>query len=181
MARRRTASGFRAGMPRPWWVSALRSDGQVVPQLLGGGVDAAQLLGQGEGAFGRGPVGRSGWAASPSAAGDAKACDRGHARDPRRSRRHVGAALAESALVPSWVRWSSLWAVAGPRLVGDALKEHADIQRVAAGRTVGPTACLVRSREACKTRRVAVPSLGLARAVSTGRIRKLGCSTQVGT
>src|SRR5215210_1659585 len=98
MARRRTASGFRAGMPRPWWVSALRSDGQVVPQLLGGGVDAAQLLGQGEGAFGRGPVGRSGWAASPSAAGDAKACDRGHARDPRRSRRHVLAALAESAL-----------------------------------------------------------------------------------
>jgi hypothetical protein len=31
MARWRTASGLRAGMPRPWRVKALRSDGQVVP------------------------------------------------------------------------------------------------------------------------------------------------------
>jgi hypothetical protein len=30
-ARCRTASGLRAGMPRPWRVKALRSDGQVVP------------------------------------------------------------------------------------------------------------------------------------------------------
>jgi hypothetical protein len=31
MARWRTASGFRVGMPRPWRVKALRSDGQVIP------------------------------------------------------------------------------------------------------------------------------------------------------
>jgi hypothetical protein len=31
MARWRTASGLRAGMPSPWRVKALRSDGQVVP------------------------------------------------------------------------------------------------------------------------------------------------------
>ena len=31
MARWRTASGLRAGMPRPWRAKALRSDGQVVP------------------------------------------------------------------------------------------------------------------------------------------------------
>ena len=55
-----------------------------------------------------------------------------------------------------------------------------DIQR-GAGRGVGPTACLVRSREACRARRVAAPSPRSARAVSTLRIRKLGCSTQVGT
>jgi hypothetical protein len=42
MARCRTASGLRAGMPSPWRVKALRSDGQVVPQLGGGRVDAAQ-------------------------------------------------------------------------------------------------------------------------------------------
>jgi hypothetical protein len=56
-ARCRTASGLRAGMPSPWRVKALRSDGQVVPQLGGGGVDAAQLFGQGEGSLGLGPVG----------------------------------------------------------------------------------------------------------------------------
>jgi hypothetical protein len=33
-ARCRTASGLRAGMPRPWRVKALRSDGQVVPSWL---------------------------------------------------------------------------------------------------------------------------------------------------
>jgi hypothetical protein len=31
IARWRTASGFRAGIPSPWRVKALRSDGQVVP------------------------------------------------------------------------------------------------------------------------------------------------------
>jgi hypothetical protein len=31
IARWRTASGLRAGIPRPWRVNALRSDGQVVP------------------------------------------------------------------------------------------------------------------------------------------------------
>jgi hypothetical protein len=31
IARWRTASGLRAGTPRPWRVNALRSDGQVVP------------------------------------------------------------------------------------------------------------------------------------------------------
>jgi hypothetical protein len=30
-ARWRTASGLRVGVPRPWRVKALRSDGQVVP------------------------------------------------------------------------------------------------------------------------------------------------------
>jgi hypothetical protein len=54
------------------------------------------------------------------------------------------------------------------------------IQR-GAGRGAGPTACLVRSREACRARRLAAPNLRSARVVSTGRIRKLGCSTQVGT
>jgi len=44
-------------MPRPWRVKALRSDGQVVPSSLRGGVGAAQPLGQREGAFGLGPVG----------------------------------------------------------------------------------------------------------------------------
>ena len=34
MARWRTASGLRAGMPRPWRVKALRSDGQVVPSSV---------------------------------------------------------------------------------------------------------------------------------------------------
>ena len=33
-ARWRTASGLRAGMPSPWRVKALRSDGQVVPSYL---------------------------------------------------------------------------------------------------------------------------------------------------
>ena len=55
------------------------------------------------------------------------------------------------------------------------------IQRIGAGRAVGPTARLVRSRAACKARRVAAGSDRSARALSTGRIRKLGCSTQVGT
>ena len=58
MARWRTASGLRAGMPRPWRVKALRSDGQVVPSSVGGGVDAAQLLGELEGAFGLAAVGQ---------------------------------------------------------------------------------------------------------------------------
>ena len=31
MARWRTASGLRAGIPKPWRANALRSDGQVVP------------------------------------------------------------------------------------------------------------------------------------------------------
>jgi hypothetical protein len=31
MARWRTASGLRTGMPSPWRVKALRSDGQMVP------------------------------------------------------------------------------------------------------------------------------------------------------
>ena len=57
MARWRTASGLRAGMPRPWRVKALRSDGQVVPSSVGGGVDAAELLGERVGAFGLGAVG----------------------------------------------------------------------------------------------------------------------------
>ena len=39
--------GLRAGMPRPWRVKALRSDGQVIP--VRGGVDATRLLGQGVG------------------------------------------------------------------------------------------------------------------------------------
>jgi hypothetical protein len=41
--------GLRAGMPRPWRVKALRSDGQVIPVRGGvvrGGVDATRLLGQ---------------------------------------------------------------------------------------------------------------------------------------
>ena len=50
-----------------------------------------------------------------------------------------------------------------------------------AGRAEGPTACLVRSRAACSARRIAAGSDRSARAVRTGRIRKLGCSTQVGT
>ena len=58
MARWRTASGLRLGMPRPWRPKALRSDGQVVAQLLSGGVDAAELLGEGEGTFGLSPVWR---------------------------------------------------------------------------------------------------------------------------
>ena len=33
-ARWRAASGLRAGMPRPWRVNALRSDGQVVPSRV---------------------------------------------------------------------------------------------------------------------------------------------------
>ena len=61
------------------------------------------------------------------------------------------------------------WPTAVPRRVGHP------------GRAVGPTACLVRSRAASKARRVAAGSDRSARAVSTGRIRKLGCSTQVGT
>jgi hypothetical protein len=39
-------------MPRPWRANALRSDGQVAAQLGRGGVDAAQPLGELEGAFG---------------------------------------------------------------------------------------------------------------------------------
>jgi hypothetical protein len=54
------------------------------------------------------------------------------------------------------------------------------IQRGGAGCAVGPTARVVRSRAACRARRVAAGSDRSARAVSTGRIRKLGCSTQVG-
>jgi hypothetical protein len=34
MARWRTASELRAGMPSPWRVKALRSDGQVVPSSV---------------------------------------------------------------------------------------------------------------------------------------------------
>ena len=34
MARWRTASGLEAGMPRPWRVKALGSDGQVVPSSV---------------------------------------------------------------------------------------------------------------------------------------------------
>jgi hypothetical protein len=52
LARWRTASGLRTGMPRPWRAKALRSDGQVVPQLGRGGIHAAELFGQGEGALG---------------------------------------------------------------------------------------------------------------------------------
>jgi hypothetical protein len=33
IVRRRTSSGLRAGMPRLWRVKALRSDGQVVPNV----------------------------------------------------------------------------------------------------------------------------------------------------
>ncbi len=50
-----------------------------------------------------------------------------------------------------------------------------------ARRAAGPTARLVRSREACSARRVAGGRPRSARALGTGRIRKLGCSTQVGT
>jgi hypothetical protein len=57
-ARCRTASELRAGMPSPWRVKALRSDGRVVPEFRCGGVDAAQPLGELEGAFGLGPVGQ---------------------------------------------------------------------------------------------------------------------------
>jgi hypothetical protein len=39
-------------MPRSWRPKALRSDGQVVPQLGRSGIDAAELLGEPEGAFG---------------------------------------------------------------------------------------------------------------------------------
>ena len=60
MARWRTASGLRLGMPRPWRPKALRSDGQVVAQLLSGGVDAAELLGELESALGLGLVGQEG-------------------------------------------------------------------------------------------------------------------------
>jgi hypothetical protein len=60
-------------------------------------------------------------------------------------------------------------------------RERPTIQRGGAGRAVGPTARLVRSRAASRARRVAAGSDRSARAVSTGRIRKLGCSTQVGT
>jgi hypothetical protein len=45
------------GMPSPWRVKALRSDGQVVP-TLGGGIHAAELFGQRQGAFGLGPLGQ---------------------------------------------------------------------------------------------------------------------------
>jgi hypothetical protein len=34
----------------------MRRDGQVVPQLLGGGVDAAEALGKAKGAFGLGSI-----------------------------------------------------------------------------------------------------------------------------
>jgi hypothetical protein len=44
-------------MPSPWRVKALRSDGQVVP-TLGGGIHAAELFGQRQGAFGLGPLGQ---------------------------------------------------------------------------------------------------------------------------
>src|SRR5215218_7434645 len=46
-----------------------------------------------------------------------------------------------------------------------------DAQRVGAGRAVGPTARRVRSRAACRARRVAAGSDRSARAVSTGRMR----------
>jgi hypothetical protein len=55
IARWRTASGLGVGMPRPWRVKALRSDGRGA-ELLGGGVDAAEPLGELECAFGLGPV-----------------------------------------------------------------------------------------------------------------------------
>jgi hypothetical protein len=73
IARWRTASGLRAGMPRPWRVKALRSDSQVVPRW-GGGVDAAQPFGQREGALGLAPVGEepAGLPAHPSTAGHAR-------------------------------------------------------------------------------------------------------------
>jgi hypothetical protein len=38
MARCRTASGLRVGMPRPWRPKALRSDGQVVPNSAAAGL-----------------------------------------------------------------------------------------------------------------------------------------------
>jgi three-Cys-motif partner protein len=58
---------------------------------------------------------------------------------------------------------------------------HQTGQRSGAGRAVGPMARLVRSRDACSVRRLAGVRDRSARAVGTGRIRKLGCSTQVGT
>jgi hypothetical protein len=54
-ARWRTASGVASGHAQPWRVKALRSDGWC--SALRGGVDAAELLGELEGAFGFGPVG----------------------------------------------------------------------------------------------------------------------------
>jgi hypothetical protein len=51
VARCRTASGLRAGLPRPCRVKALRSDGQVVPARRGR-MQPAELFGQGEGTVG---------------------------------------------------------------------------------------------------------------------------------
>src|SRR5215217_5398949 len=59
MARWRTASGLRAGMPRPW-----RRPGGA--KLGGGGVDAAELFGELEGAFGFDPPGPKGRAGLPA-------------------------------------------------------------------------------------------------------------------
>jgi hypothetical protein len=58
MARWRTASGLRAGMPRPWRVKAFAQRRPGGGELLGGGVDAAELLGQLEGALGLAAVGQ---------------------------------------------------------------------------------------------------------------------------
>jgi hypothetical protein len=59
-------------MPRPWRVKALRSDGQVVLSSAAAALTPAQLLGQGVGAFGLGPVGEEaaglpaqGWRSCP--------------------------------------------------------------------------------------------------------------------
>jgi hypothetical protein len=57
IARCRTASGLRAGIPRPWRVKALRSDGQVVPSSAAAALILPEPLGELEGAFGLGAVG----------------------------------------------------------------------------------------------------------------------------
>jgi hypothetical protein len=58
MARWRTASGLRAGMPRPWRVKVFAQRRPGGAELGRGGIDAAELLGQLESTFGLGAVGQ---------------------------------------------------------------------------------------------------------------------------
>jgi hypothetical protein len=58
MARWRTASGLRAGIPSLWRVNALRSDGQVVPNSAAAALTPTELLGHLEGPFGFAAVGQ---------------------------------------------------------------------------------------------------------------------------
>jgi hypothetical protein len=135
MARWRTASGVAGGHAEPVAGEGLAQRRPGGLQLLGGGVDAAQLLGQREGPFGLGPVDQEAaglsahrWGEAhperhwpPGAIGDAAANLRAGARGrccrpgyPRVGRRAVGRTQREAALL----RWADRGRLNGDPTLG---------------------------------------------------------------